>query len=152
MESAPIAEYQEWPFQGFLKRMRIVDDTTYNLEFKLPDISKCLDPPIDSEVLGVGSSKEMSARLQSLTKLSYISRCIQHGYSLKRKARPMDARRSDGMQDEGGWLLVERDPYCPPPPESRDDLSALFYETERVVSVEVTVPVAQQTYRPGPYQ
>jgi hypothetical protein len=42
VESAPVAEYQEWPFQGFLKRIRIRDDVTYNLEFKLPSISEHL--------------------------------------------------------------------------------------------------------------
>jgi len=39
-EAVPAAEYQEWPFQGFLKRTRIGDDVTYNLEFKLPSISQ----------------------------------------------------------------------------------------------------------------
>jgi hypothetical protein len=34
--AVPVAEYQEWPFHGFLKRTRIGDDITYNLEFKLP--------------------------------------------------------------------------------------------------------------------
>jgi hypothetical protein len=28
-ESVPVAEYQEWPFQGFLKRTRIGTETTY---------------------------------------------------------------------------------------------------------------------------
>lgn len=36
MESAPVAEHQEWPFQGFLKRTKIWNETTYNLEFRLP--------------------------------------------------------------------------------------------------------------------
>jgi hypothetical protein len=34
--AVPVAEYQEWPFHGFLKRTWIGDDITYNLEFKLP--------------------------------------------------------------------------------------------------------------------
>jgi len=34
-EALPVAKYQEWLFQGFLKRTRIGDDVTYNLEFKL---------------------------------------------------------------------------------------------------------------------
>ena len=38
VESAPVAEYREWPFQGFLKRITIGDQTTYNLEFALPRI------------------------------------------------------------------------------------------------------------------
>jgi hypothetical protein len=47
-ESVPLAEYQEWPFQGFLKRTRIGNETTYNLEFKLPCISECLNLPIEA--------------------------------------------------------------------------------------------------------
>jgi hypothetical protein len=47
-ESAPIAEYQEWPFQGFLKRIRIGNETTYNLEFNLPCMSKLLSLPTEA--------------------------------------------------------------------------------------------------------
>jgi hypothetical protein len=32
-EAVPVAEYQEWPFQGSLKRTKIVDDVMCNLEF-----------------------------------------------------------------------------------------------------------------------
>ncbi len=39
-EVIPVAEYQKWPFQGFLKCIMIRDDVTYNLEFKLPSISE----------------------------------------------------------------------------------------------------------------
>jgi len=52
-ESAPVAEYQEWPFQGFLKRTRIGNETTYNLEFQLSHVL--------SEALGMRSNKETSA-------------------------------------------------------------------------------------------
>jgi hypothetical protein len=45
-ELAPITEYEEWPFQGFLKRTRIGNETMYNLEFKLPCMSKTLAIPI----------------------------------------------------------------------------------------------------------
>jgi hypothetical protein len=44
----PVAEYQEWPFQGFLKRTRIGTETTYNLVFKLPCVSKLLQLPIEA--------------------------------------------------------------------------------------------------------
>jgi hypothetical protein len=40
------AEYQEWPFQGFLKCVRVGNETTYNLEFKLPCMSECSGLPI----------------------------------------------------------------------------------------------------------
>jgi len=53
VESVPYAEYQEWPFQGFLKRTKIGDDVTYNLEFKLPSISEHLHLPINPAVLDI---------------------------------------------------------------------------------------------------
>ena len=52
-EAVPAAEYQEWPFQGFLKRIRIGDDVTYNLKFKLPSISEHLRLPIDPNALDI---------------------------------------------------------------------------------------------------
>jgi len=52
-EAVPVAEYQEWPFQGFLKRIRIGDDVTYNLEFKLPSISEHFHLPIDPKALDI---------------------------------------------------------------------------------------------------
>jgi hypothetical protein len=58
LETVPVAKYQEWPFQGFLKRTRIGDDVTYNLEFKLLSISEHLHLPIDSKALDICSSKE----------------------------------------------------------------------------------------------
>jgi hypothetical protein len=61
-ESIPIAEYQEWPFQGFLKRTKIGNETTYNLEFKLPCISGRLNLPINPEALHICSSREALAK------------------------------------------------------------------------------------------
>ncbi|CZR65235.1 uncharacterized protein PAC_15135 [Phialocephala subalpina] len=61
VESAPIAEYQEWPFQGFLKRTRIGNETTYNLEFQLPHVPEHLHLPVLSEALGMRSNKDTSA-------------------------------------------------------------------------------------------
>jgi hypothetical protein len=60
VESALVAEYQEWPFQGFLKRTRIGNETTYNLEFTLPHIPDHLHLPVYSAVLGTGSKKDLS--------------------------------------------------------------------------------------------
>ena len=51
MESVPAAEYQEWPFQGFLKHTKIRNDTTYHLKFKLLCICEHFDVPIDPELL-----------------------------------------------------------------------------------------------------
>jgi hypothetical protein len=52
-EAVPVAEYQEWPFQGSLKRIRIRDNVTYNLKFKLPPISEHLRLPIDPNPLDI---------------------------------------------------------------------------------------------------
>jgi len=52
-EAVPFAEYQEWPFQGFLKRTKIGDDISYNLEFKLPSISGHLHLPINPKALDI---------------------------------------------------------------------------------------------------
>ncbi|TVY93988.1 hypothetical protein LAWI1_G003141 [Lachnellula willkommii] len=60
-EPAPVAEYQEWPFQGFLKRTKIGADIIYNLEFQLPcTLDRCC-LPIATHALDNGSNQEMSA-------------------------------------------------------------------------------------------
>jgi hypothetical protein len=46
-KAIPVAEYQEWSFQGFFKHSRIRDDVTYNLEFKLPSISEHFQRPLE---------------------------------------------------------------------------------------------------------
>lgn len=61
VESAPVAEYQECPFQGFLKRTKIENEITYYLEFQLSHVPEHLHPPILSEALGICSTKETSA-------------------------------------------------------------------------------------------
>jgi hypothetical protein len=46
VESTPIAEYQEWSCQSFLKRTTIGNQTQYNVEFALPrKITSVLPPP-----------------------------------------------------------------------------------------------------------
>ncbi len=52
-EAVLAAEFQEWAFQGFLKRIRIRDDVTHNLKFKLPLISEHLRLLIDPNVLDI---------------------------------------------------------------------------------------------------
>ncbi len=52
-EVIPVAEYQEWPFQGFLERTMIGDDVTYNLEFKLPSISEHFHLPINPAAMDI---------------------------------------------------------------------------------------------------
>ncbi|KAH6668337.1 hypothetical protein B0J14DRAFT_160406 [Halenospora varia] len=52
VESTPVAEYREWPVQGFLKRTTIGDQTIYNLEFALPRTSEHFHLSLHSEVFG----------------------------------------------------------------------------------------------------
>jgi hypothetical protein len=58
-ESAPFAEYQEWPFRGYLKRTKIGDKTIYSLEFQLPHVQE--HEHLHSEALGMRSDKETAA-------------------------------------------------------------------------------------------
>ena len=52
-DAVSAAEYQEWSFQGFLKRTKIGDNITYNLEFKLPSVTEYLHLPISPETFGI---------------------------------------------------------------------------------------------------
>jgi hypothetical protein len=65
LEAVAVAEYQEWPFQGFFKRIRIGDNVTYNLEFKLPSISEHLHLPIDPRALDACSNKKALAKVST---------------------------------------------------------------------------------------
>ena len=67
-QSAPVTEYQEWPFQGFLKRTKIGDETTYSLEFRLPCISDCLSLPMTIRSLDTGSDREGSVNSETCQK------------------------------------------------------------------------------------
>ena len=85
VRSAPVAEYQEWPFQGFLKRATIDNETTYNLEFMLPrirsaSISQSL--PKRSELV----LRRCPQRLRPLTMLSQIPRCVQQRCGVRSRA------------------------------------------------------------------
>jgi hypothetical protein len=62
-EEVPIAEYQEWPFQGFLKRIKIRDDMTYNLEFKLPLISEHFYLPINAAALDINHDTVLYSKI-----------------------------------------------------------------------------------------
>jgi hypothetical protein len=60
-ESTPVAEYQERPFQDFLKCTTISNQTIYNLEFTLPHTCKHPHLSLHSEVLG-SVSRELLAK------------------------------------------------------------------------------------------
>ena len=74
--STPVAEYQEWPFQGFLKRTRIGEDITYNLEFKLPAISDHLRLPINPDLLK-SPSREALASTSTPSASLHIPRSVR---------------------------------------------------------------------------
>ncbi|KAH6702756.1 hypothetical protein BKA61DRAFT_680954 [Leptodontidium sp. MPI-SDFR-AT-0119] len=58
-ESASGADFHEWPFHGFLKRVTIGNQITYNLEFSLSHVPEHLCLSLHSEVLST-SSRESS--------------------------------------------------------------------------------------------
>ncbi|KAH6700701.1 hypothetical protein BKA61DRAFT_208150 [Leptodontidium sp. MPI-SDFR-AT-0119] len=59
-KSASGADFHEWPLQGFLKRVTIGGQITYNLEFSLSHVPEHLNLSLHSEVLST-SSRESSA-------------------------------------------------------------------------------------------
>ncbi|KAN0098257.1 hypothetical protein V8E51_013920 [Hyaloscypha variabilis] len=61
--AVPVAEYQEWPFQDFLKCTRIGDDVTYNLEFKLPSISEHFHLPINPAALDINHDSSAHSKI-----------------------------------------------------------------------------------------
>jgi hypothetical protein len=61
VESAPVAEYREWSLQGLLKRTKIGNETTYNLESQVSLILDYLYLPALLDALGIHSRKEPSA-------------------------------------------------------------------------------------------
>jgi len=62
IQSAPGAEYQEWPFQGVLKHTKVENKTTFQLKFQLLYVPECLHFPALSEALGIHSNKRTSAK------------------------------------------------------------------------------------------
>jgi hypothetical protein len=95
-EAEPVAEYQEWPFQGFLKRIRIGDDVTYNLEFKLPSISEQLHLPIDPKALDIFPSKEALAKVPTHHEAAAHSK-IHHAPLQPKKKRVKWTPEEDAM-------------------------------------------------------
>jgi hypothetical protein len=104
-EAAPVAEYQEWPFQGFLKSTRIGEDVTYNLEFKLPSISEHLHLPIDPKALDICSSKEEPAKVPTYHGATAYSKIHQAPFEAKKK-------RVKWTTEEDAKLLQMREDGC----------------------------------------
>jgi hypothetical protein len=103
-ESLPVAEYQEWPFQGFLKRAKIGNETTYNLEFRLPRIPEHLHLPVLSEALGMRSHKETSAEAATPHNTVAHSKVQTATLQSKRKRVPWQPEENETilkMKEEG---------------------------------------------------
>jgi hypothetical protein len=86
LEAVLAAEYQEWPFQGFLKRIRIGDTVTYNLKFKLLLISEQLHLPVYPKALDICSSKKALAKVLTYHKAVAHSK-IHHALLQPKKKR-----------------------------------------------------------------
>ena len=102
--AAPVAEYQEWPFQGFLKRTKIRDDITYNLKFRLPRIPKNFYVPISADALGNGSDQELAAAAANPHNTVAHSKVQRETLQAKRKRVPWTPEKSETilkMKEEG---------------------------------------------------
>jgi len=130
-KSLPAAEYQEWPFQGFLKRTIIGNEIMYNLEFQLPHLPERLCIPVHSEALGVGLSKETSTKASSPHKTAAHSKVQRTTLQARRKRVPWTPEENKTITpDEEGGLLVGRDLCCTPAPDIRGDPGTVLYETQ----------------------
>jgi hypothetical protein len=122
IESVPIAEYQEWPFQGFLKRTTIGNETTYNLEFKLPRILERLNLPISPEALGIGSSTKTLAEAAN----SHVTHSKIHSTLL----RPQ-IKRPRWTPEEDATVLKMRGDGC-----SWEEIhAALYHRSKEMIQV-----------------
>jgi hypothetical protein len=105
LESAPVAEYREWPFQGFLKRTKIGNETIYNLEFQLSHIPEHLHLPIFSEALGIRSNKE-----------TFREAVTPHKSAARPKVRPeilqSKRKRVPWKPEENETILEMKDECC----------------------------------------
>jgi hypothetical protein len=107
-EAAPVAEYQEWPFQGFLKRTRIGNDVTYNLEFKLPSISEQLHFPIDPQALDIFPNPEAPVKIPTNHDAATHSKIHQSPLQPKQKRKHVKWTSEENvtllkMRDEDGY-------------------------------------------------
>ncbi|KAH7342186.1 hypothetical protein BKA65DRAFT_478089 [Rhexocercosporidium sp. MPI-PUGE-AT-0058] len=101
VESAPVAEYQELPFQGFLKRVTIGDQMTYNLEFSLSHIPEHLNLSLYSEVLSA-SSRESSTE-DALSRRAVTSR--KPG---KQLTKNQESRLAKIVHEDKTWAEIRR--------------------------------------------
>ena len=91
--------------RAFLKRTRIGDDVTYNLEFKLPSISEHLHLLINPEALDICSSKQAPAKVPIHHDAAAYSKIHQAPLQPKK-------RRVKWTAEEDATLLQMRNDRC----------------------------------------
>jgi hypothetical protein len=101
VESTLVAEYQEWPFQGFLKRTTIGNLTTYNLEFTLPLTSEHSHLSLNSEVLG-------SVSRESPVKAAVSHRVLSTRKPSKELTRKQESLLAKMVHDDQTWAEIGR--------------------------------------------
>jgi hypothetical protein len=118
-ESIRGADYQEWPFQGFLKRMRIGRDTTYNLEFSLPDLPDLLRSSIGLQISNPASVREsVQSSVSPRLCASYANNAATHS-RMRPAASQREIKRALWTPKEDAKLRkMQRDGY------SWDDIHA----------------------------
>ncbi|KAG4427979.1 hypothetical protein IFR05_016539 [Cadophora sp. M221] len=100
-ESASGAEFHEWPLQGFLKRVTIGDQITYNLEFSLSHVPKHLSLSLHSEVSST-SSRESSVEA-AVSRRAVTSR--KPGIALTKNQERLLAKM---VRDDKTWAEIGR--------------------------------------------
>jgi hypothetical protein len=101
VESTLVAEYQEWPFQGFLKHITISNQIIYNLEFTLPLISKHSHLSLHSEVLG-------SVSRESPVKAVVSHRVVSTRKPSKELTREQESLLAKMVHDDQTWAEIGR--------------------------------------------
>jgi hypothetical protein len=110
VESALVAEYQEWPFKGFLKRTKIGNKTTFNLEFQLLYVPEHFHLPVLSGALGIYYNKETS--IEAATPHNIIAHSKVHPAISQRKRKhikwtPKENETIREMREEDGCSWEE---------------------------------------------
>ena len=99
MESTLVTKYQEWPFQGFLKRTTVSNQTICNLEFTLPRTSKNSHLSLHLELLG---SRE------SLAKATASHRVILTGKPGKELIKGQESTLAKLIHEDKTWAEIGR--------------------------------------------
>ena len=147
-EAVRVAEYQEWPLQGFLKYIIIGDKVKYNLEFKLPSISEHLHLPIDPKALDICSSKEAPAKVPTHHEAAAYSKKCQAPLQPKKKRKHVKWTTKEDitllqMRNDGcSWEEIAKAlPYRTP------EAIQVHFSTRRAGVGEVDVSGGQQQKR-----